>query len=146
MFVLIYSNQHDNAERNKARRHHLLIGIIKNYNVIINAKSLYDQSIDSDVSRYKKNKKVNNRSRRRLYYRMFVGLWLHQKSLQANSSFEQTKRIRCWSKSSSTNRIGINHIYKNKLDKAYFVNDAAYSDNKYLAKRTISDKILKDSL
>ena len=75
---------------------------------------------------------------------MLIGLWLHQKSLQTNSSFEQTKRIRSWSKSNSANRIGINHIYKNELDKPYFVNDAAYSDSKDLAKRTISDKIFKE--
>ena len=31
-----------------------------------------------------------------------------------------------------------------KLDKACFAHDAAYSDSKTLAKRTISDKILKD--
>ena len=35
-------------------------------------------------------------------------------------------------------------LYKNKLDKACFAHDAAYSDSKDLAKRTISDKILKD--
>ena len=35
--------------------------------------------------------------------------------------------------------------FKNwKLDKAVFVGDAAYSGSKDLAKRTISDKILKD--
>ena len=27
-----------------------------------------------------RNKKVNKRSRQSLYHRMFVGLWLHQKS------------------------------------------------------------------
>ena len=35
------------------------------------------------------------------------------------------------------------HIYKNELDKAYFAHDAAYSDSKDLAKKTISEKILK---
>ena len=33
---------------------------------------------------------------------------------------------------------------RNKLDKACFAHDAAYSDSKDLANRTISDKILKD--
>ena len=37
-----------------------------------------------------------------------------------------------------------NHIYRNELDKAYFQYDAAYSDSKDLAKRTQSDKVLKD--
>ena len=38
----------------------------------------------------------------------------------------------------------LKHIYKNELDKACFAHDAAYSDSKDLAKRTISDKILKE--
>ena len=35
-------------------------------------------------------------------------------------------------------------IYKNILVKTCFAHDAAYSDRKDLAKRTVSDKILKD--
>ena len=38
----------------------------------------------------------------------------------------------------------LKHIYKNELDKACFALDPAYSDSKDLAKRTISDKILKN--
>ena len=37
------------------------------------------------------------------------------------------------------------HLYRNKLEKAYFAHDAAYSDSKELAKGTISDRILKDN-
>ena len=37
-----------------------------------------------------------------------------------------------------------NYIYKNELDKACFAHDAAYSDNKDLAKRTVADKILRN--
>ena len=37
----------------------------------------------------------------------------------------------------------LKHTYKNELDKACFGHDAAYSDSKNLAKRTISDKTLK---
>ena len=36
-----------------------------------------------------------------------------------------------------------NYVYKNELDKACFVHDAAYSDGKDLTKRTIADKNLK---
>ena len=36
-------------------------------------------------------------------------------------------------------------MYRNELDKVCFTHDAAYSESKDLAKRTISDKILKDS-
>ena len=38
----------------------------------------------------------------------------------------------------------LKQIYKNELGKACFANDAAYSKSKNIAKRTISDKILKD--
>ena len=37
-----------------------------------------------------------------------------------------------------------NYIYKNELGKTCFQHDAAYSDSKDLAKRTQSDKVLKD--
>ena len=37
-----------------------------------------------------------------------------------------------------------NYIYKNELDKACFAHDAAYSDSKYLTKRTVADKILRN--
>ena len=40
--------------------------------------------------------------------------------------------------------INLKYIYKNELDKACFAQDAAYSDSKDLAKRTISGKTLKD--
>ena len=36
-----------------------------------------------------------------------------------------------------------NYIYKNELDKTCFAHEAAYSDSKYLTKRTIADKIYK---
>ena len=38
----------------------------------------------------------------------------------------------------------LKHLYRNELDKACFAHDATYSDSKDLAKRTISDKSLKD--
>ena len=38
----------------------------------------------------------------------------------------------------------LNYIYKNELDKACFARHATYSDSKNLAKRTISDTIMKD--
>ena len=36
------------------------------------------------------------------------------------------------------------YVYKNGLDKACFQHDTAYGDFKDLAKRTVSDKILRD--
>ena len=38
----------------------------------------------------------------------------------------------------------LKHLYRNELDKACFVHDAAFSDSKGLVKRTISGNILKD--
>ena len=38
----------------------------------------------------------------------------------------------------------LKHLCINELDKSCFAHDVAYSDSKDLAKRTISDKILKD--
>ena len=37
-----------------------------------------------------------------------------------------------------------NYIYKNELDKACFQHDMSYGDFKELARRTQSDKVLKD--
>ena len=37
-----------------------------------------------------------------------------------------------------------NYIYKNQLDKACFQHDMAYGDFKDLARRTVSDKFLRD--
>ena len=36
------------------------------------------------------------------------------------------------------------YIYKNELDKACFQHDMAYGDFKYLKKRTVADKVLRD--
>ena len=37
-----------------------------------------------------------------------------------------------------------NYVYRNELDKACFIHDAAYSDSKDLTKRTVADKILRN--
>ena len=39
-----------------------------------------------------------------------------------------------------------NYIYKNGLDKACFENDMTYGDFKDLARKTASDKVLRDSM
>ena len=49
------------------------------------------------------------------------------------------ERIRKFKETGDTN-----YIYKNELDKACFKNDMAYGDFKDLARRTASNKILKD--
>ena len=52
---------------------------------------------------------------------------------------KHTQRIQKFMQTGDTN-----YIYRNELDKACFQHDAAYSDSKDLAKRTQSDKVLKD--
>ena len=37
-----------------------------------------------------------------------------------------------------------NYIYKDELDKVCFVHDPAYSDSKYLTKRTVADQVLRN--
>ena len=54
LFVLVYLNRDNDVKRFKTRRYYLPKGTIKNYNVIINGKSFYDQPIDSDIKRYEK--------------------------------------------------------------------------------------------
>ena len=49
LFVLVYSNNANASKRYGAFRYYLRKGIIDNYNVIINGKSVYGQSIDSDI-------------------------------------------------------------------------------------------------
>ena len=49
-----------------------------------------------------------------------------------------------WKDSKFRETDDIKQIYKNEYDKACFAHDAAYFKNKKLAKRTISDKVLKD--
>ena len=58
LFVLVYTNEANNAKRFNDRKYYLPKGIIKNYNVIINGKDFYDQVIDSDIKRYKEIRKL----------------------------------------------------------------------------------------
>ena len=58
LFVIVYSNQDDSSKRFRSKRYYLPKGIIKNYNIIINGKSFYDQAIDSDIKRYEEIRKL----------------------------------------------------------------------------------------
>ena len=51
---MIYSNKDDIGKRYKAQRYYLPKGIIKNYNVIISRKNIYDQPIRSNTKQYEK--------------------------------------------------------------------------------------------
>ena len=58
LFVLVYPNRNDDLKTFKAKRYYLPKGIIKNYNVIIDGKNFYDQSIDTDVKRFEEIRKL----------------------------------------------------------------------------------------
>ena len=58
LFVLVYSNQENNAKRYKSQRYYLPKGVTKKYNVIIKGRSFYDQPIHSGIKRYKELKKL----------------------------------------------------------------------------------------
>ena len=53
--MLVYSNQDDNAEKYKTRSYYLPKGIIKN------GKNFFDQTIDSNIKRYKEIRKLTTR-------------------------------------------------------------------------------------
>ena len=42
LFVLVYTDENNNAKRFNAQKYYLSKEIIKNYNVIINGKKFYD--------------------------------------------------------------------------------------------------------
>ena len=58
LFILVYSNEANNAKKFNARKYYLPKGIIKNYNVIINGKNVHDQPIDSDIKWYEEIRKL----------------------------------------------------------------------------------------
>ena len=57
LFVLVYKNEANNAKRFNAQKYYLPKGIIKNYNLIINGKNLYDHPIYWDIKPYEKIRK-----------------------------------------------------------------------------------------
>ena len=61
MFILVYSNQDANVKIFKTRRYCLPKGIIKNYNVIINGKNLFDQPIHSDIKQIEEIRKLRDK-------------------------------------------------------------------------------------
>ena len=58
LFVFVYSNVNNNGKRYKGQRYYLPKCIIKNYNVIIKGKNVYDQPIDSGIKRCEEIRKL----------------------------------------------------------------------------------------
>ena len=61
LFVLVYPSGNGDYKRFETQKYYLPKGIIKNYNVIINTKNLYNRPpIDSDIKWYKEIRKVTS--------------------------------------------------------------------------------------
>ena len=58
LFVLVYTNEANNAKRVNDRKYYLTKSISKNYNVIINGTNFYNQPVDSDIKRYEEIRKL----------------------------------------------------------------------------------------
>ena len=96
MFVLVFNNTTANVpnnpidntnnrvERNSRTKSSLPRVNITNYNVLINGRNFYDQSIN-DLIKHHDEIKMTRRSRL-LYNRMLVRLSVFQRSLQSNCS------------------------------------------------------------
>ena len=54
-------NRNNDVKRFKARSCYLLMLVIKTYDVIINGKNLYDETIDSDIKQYEEIRKLTTR-------------------------------------------------------------------------------------
>ena len=52
LFVLVYLNRNSDVKKYSVQSYYWLKSTIKNYNVIINGKNIYDQSIDFDIKSY----------------------------------------------------------------------------------------------
>ena len=57
-FVLVYLNWNIDVKKYDAKLNCLPMVIIKNYDVITNEDNFYDQTIDSDIKRYKEIRKL----------------------------------------------------------------------------------------
>ena len=70
------------------------------------------------------------------------GMYLKQPGFTYSACGSYTKKFEMFKKIMLTGNIDF--IYKNELDKACFQHDMAYGKSKDLAKRTQSDKILRE--
>ena len=68
---MAYNSVNDQPTRNGQQKYYLPRIDLEKYNVIIDGRNFYDNPIESDIEKYREN---NDWKRRRLYYRIFIGL------------------------------------------------------------------------
>ena len=61
LFVLVYENQDSNSKTFRSWRHYLPKDIIKNYDIIVNGKNFFNQSLDSEIKQYNEIRKLTAR-------------------------------------------------------------------------------------
>ena len=74
LFIMAYNRVGGQPIRNGQRKYYLPRIDLNKYNVIIDGRNVYDNPIESDIEKYRELKKSNAWKRRRLYYRIFIGL------------------------------------------------------------------------
>ena len=73
-FIMAYNREAGHPTRNGQQKYYLPRNDLNIYNVIIDGRNFYDNPIESEIEKYRELKKSNDWKRRRLYYRIFVGL------------------------------------------------------------------------
>ena len=58
LFVLVYPNLNGGFKRFETQKYYFAKGVNKNCNIIISGKNFYDQELDSDIKRYKENRRL----------------------------------------------------------------------------------------
>ena len=78
LFIMVYNilaAANDNQfNKDSQQTYYLPRNDLNKYNVIIDGQNFYDNPIESDIEKYRELKKGNDWKRRKLYYRVFVGL------------------------------------------------------------------------
>ena len=72
LFVMAYNRVDSQPTRNGPQKYYLPRIISNKYNVIIDGRNFYDNSIENNIEKYRELKKSNDWKRRRLYYWIFV--------------------------------------------------------------------------
>ena len=71
---MAYNSENGQPSRNGQRKYYLPRISLNKYNVIIDGKIFYDNTIESDIEKYRELKKSNDWKRRKLCNRIFVRL------------------------------------------------------------------------
>ena len=104
MFVLDYARGDNVTNEDWYRKYFLPRLKIKNYNIEIDGRNLFDQSINDLIKKYDEVRKMSIGQGDDYMTGCLLAFAYFEKKLQINCSwFKQTKSFRSWFKSNSTN-------------------------------------------